>query len=168
MHERGQDPPIRHLDEAQKEGRNALRPPQTHPRPGSAPITWPMRRKRRIPPRRHRPEPPQTGQDLSRNAANPQSLITKARVLDSTDHFLRQQHVVFQRNRRNADVRRKAASKLAKSDSVAGQSGGMISRSPSPLCALRDSSSNHQWLRRENRLPVHSMHKVSSLRIFVN
>ena len=37
--------PIRHLDEAPKEGRDALRAPQTHPRLGAAPITWPMRRK---------------------------------------------------------------------------------------------------------------------------
>ena len=53
-----QDPPVRHLDEAQEEGRDALRAPQTHPGLGSPPITWSMRRKRRIPPRRHRPEPP--------------------------------------------------------------------------------------------------------------
>ena len=45
---------------ATEEGRNALRPPQTHPRPGTAPITRSMRRSRRIYPRRHRPKPPET------------------------------------------------------------------------------------------------------------
>ena len=41
-----------------KKSRDALCPPQTYPWPGKAPITWPMRRKRRISPRRHRPKPP--------------------------------------------------------------------------------------------------------------
>src|SRR5439155_5571104 len=43
---------------AQK-GRDAVRPPQTHPETRSAAITRPKRRPRRIPPRRHRPKPPQ-------------------------------------------------------------------------------------------------------------
>src|SRR5947208_1026681 len=43
---------------AQK-GRDAVRPPQTHPETRSAAITRPERRPRRIPPRRHRPKPPQ-------------------------------------------------------------------------------------------------------------
>lgn len=45
---------------AAEEGRNALRPPQTHPRPRTAPITRPMRRSRRVYPRSNRPEPPET------------------------------------------------------------------------------------------------------------
>src|SRR5947208_8026015 len=43
---------------AQKGG-DAVRPPQTHPETRSAAITRPERRPRRIPPRRHRPKPPQ-------------------------------------------------------------------------------------------------------------
>jgi len=45
MHERGQDQAIRHLDETEKESRNALCPPQTNPRLGASPIARPMRRK---------------------------------------------------------------------------------------------------------------------------
>src|SRR5438874_12579742 len=45
---------------AQK-GRDAVRPPQTHLETRSAAITRPKRRPRRIPPRRHRPKPPQDG-----------------------------------------------------------------------------------------------------------
>ena len=72
------DPPVRHLDEAAEEGREALRPPQTHSGYGSSSTTRSVRRKRRIPPRCHRrPEPPQTGQDPSCIAANAQSLIRK-------------------------------------------------------------------------------------------
>ena len=41
------------------------------------PITWPVRRKRRIPPRRNRPKPSQTSQDLSCTAATTNSLIRK-------------------------------------------------------------------------------------------
>src|SRR6056297_2564905 len=47
--------------EAAQEGRDALRPPQTHSRPRTTPITRPMWRSRRIYPRSHRPEPPETG-----------------------------------------------------------------------------------------------------------
>src|SRR4029077_17886510 len=43
---------------AQK-GRDAVRPPQTHPEARSAAITRAERRPRRGPPRRHRPKPPQ-------------------------------------------------------------------------------------------------------------
>ena len=45
---------------APKESGDALRPPQTHPRPGSAPITWPMWRPGRVYPRSHRPKPSET------------------------------------------------------------------------------------------------------------
>ena len=48
--------------EAAQVGRNALRPPQTHPRAGQTPITRAMWRPRRIYPRSYRPEPPETGQ----------------------------------------------------------------------------------------------------------
>ncbi|MEX0371375.1 MAG: hypothetical protein AB3N09_12145, partial [Tateyamaria sp.] len=56
--------------------------------------------------RRHRPEPPQTGQDLSCTAANAKSLTRKALALSSYRNFLRQQHVVFPQNRREAAIRR--------------------------------------------------------------
>ena len=45
---------------APQEGRDALCPPQTHPWPGTAPITRAMRRSRRIYPRCHRPKHPET------------------------------------------------------------------------------------------------------------
>ena len=108
MHERGQDPPVRHLDEAQKEGGNALRPPQTHPRTGTAAPPRPLRGKRvrfgltrphwghgpgSRHPCRHRPEPPQTGQDLSRTAATAQNLIGKVLTLQMDRYSLRPQHV---------------------------------------------------------------------------
>jgi hypothetical protein len=59
-----------------------------------------MRRKRRIPPRRHRPKPPQTGKDPSCTAANAKSLIRKALALGSCQRIPRQQNVVFPQNRR--------------------------------------------------------------------
>jgi hypothetical protein len=46
----------------EKEGRDAIRPPQTHPRTQPLATTRSMRRPRRVPPRRHRPEPAETGQ----------------------------------------------------------------------------------------------------------
>ena len=46
--------------EPTKESRDALRPPQTHPWFGQAPITWPIRRPRRVHPRRNRPKPSET------------------------------------------------------------------------------------------------------------
>lgn len=45
---------------APQEGRDALCTSQTHPWTGTAPITWPMRRSRRIYPRSYRPKPPET------------------------------------------------------------------------------------------------------------
>jgi len=45
---------------ASQESRDALRPSQTYPWIGQAPITRPMWRSRRIHPRCHRPKPPQT------------------------------------------------------------------------------------------------------------
>src|SRR6056297_1191329 len=47
--------------ETTQEGRDAVRPPQTHSRPRTAPITRPMWRSIRVHPRSHRPEPPETG-----------------------------------------------------------------------------------------------------------
>ena len=44
MHERGKDKAIRNLDETEKESRDALCTSQTHTRPRTAPITWPVRR----------------------------------------------------------------------------------------------------------------------------
>jgi hypothetical protein len=72
---------------------------------GAAPITWSMRRERRIPPRRHRPEPPETGEDLSRTAANAKRLIRKARAAHSISGFLRLRAGVFPRNRRKVEFR---------------------------------------------------------------
>lgn len=40
-----------------QEGRDAVRPPQTHPSPRPAPTTRALRGPRRVPPRRHSPEP---------------------------------------------------------------------------------------------------------------
>lgn len=70
-----------------------------------AAITWPMWRERRISSRRHRPEPPQIGQDLSRTAENGQSLTRKALAPSSDRDVLRQQHVVFQQNKPLPDLR---------------------------------------------------------------
>ncbi len=100
-----QNPPIRHLNEAEEESGDALRVLETHPPPRPPPIARPLRRKRRILPRRKRPEPPQTGQNLSCTAANAQSLNRKARARSSERNFLRQQHTVFPQNRRRAAVR---------------------------------------------------------------
>ncbi|MBO9475839.1 hypothetical protein J7413_20080, partial [Shimia sp. R10_1] len=44
-------------------------------------------------------------QDLSCAAANAQSLTRKALALGSAHQFLHQQHVVFQQNRREAEIR---------------------------------------------------------------
>ena len=46
MHERGQNQAIQNLDAAPQKGRDALYPPQTHPWPWTASITWTMWRKR--------------------------------------------------------------------------------------------------------------------------
>src|SRR5947207_13957321 len=72
---------------AQK-GRDAVRPPQTHLETRSAAITRPKRRPRRIPPRRHRPKPPQARHadpnanadlsNLSRRAAHEHSRDRRA------------------------------------------------------------------------------------------
>ena len=59
--------------------------------------TRPLRRKRRIPPRRHRTKPPEIGKALSCIAANAKSLIRKALAAHSRRYFLRSQHVVFHR-----------------------------------------------------------------------
>src|SRR5215472_585201 len=55
---------------AQKD-RDAVRPPQTHPETRPAKAARALRRPRRIPPRRHRPEPAQAGQAHPRTAADP-------------------------------------------------------------------------------------------------
>ena len=54
--------------ETPKEGRDALRPPQTHPRVGPSPITRPMWRPGRIYPRSYRPKPPETGKAQANGA----------------------------------------------------------------------------------------------------
>ena len=73
--------------------------------------------RRRIPPRRHRPEPPQTGEDLSCTAANAQSLTRKAHTPRLRRHFLRQQYVVFPQNRRKGDFRYRCEYLVAKTAS---------------------------------------------------
>src|SRR5947207_4772069 len=52
-------PRVQDLAMSAQKGRDAVRPPQTHLETRSAAITRPKRRPRRIPPRRHRPKPPQ-------------------------------------------------------------------------------------------------------------
>ncbi len=96
--------PIQTLREASKEGRDALCASQTHPQAGTASATWTMWRKRRIPSLRHRPKPPQTGQDLSCTAASAKSLNTKALARPSTPHIAGPQHVVFPQNQPFADI----------------------------------------------------------------
>ncbi|MFO7806724.1 MAG: hypothetical protein R6V30_13815, partial [Paracoccaceae bacterium] len=56
-----------------------------------------MRRKRRIPARRHRPKPPKAGEDLYRTAANAKSLKGKAFAPDFEQLFLRSRTGVFHR-----------------------------------------------------------------------
>ena len=93
-----EDQTIRDLDEAAEEGRDALRAPQAHPRPRKAPTTRPMGRERRIPARRHRPEPQETGKAPPRTAANAKSLRGKARAYLSSARVLRSRTGVFPQN----------------------------------------------------------------------
>ena len=51
-----------HLATAAQEGRDAVRPPQTHPQARPAATTRTERRARRVPPRSHRPEPQEAGE----------------------------------------------------------------------------------------------------------
>ena len=50
-----------HLPTRTEEGRDAVRTPQAHPQAGSAAPSRSLRRPRRVPPRRHRPEPAKNG-----------------------------------------------------------------------------------------------------------
>jgi IS5 family transposase len=93
----------RHLDEAPEEGRDALRAPQAHPWPQKAPNTRAMWRKRRIPPRRHGPEPPETGKDPSCTAASTKRLTGKAPGSITSTNILRSRTGVFPQNGRQAD-----------------------------------------------------------------
>ena len=52
-----QDRRLRRLPARTEEGRDAVRPPQAHSEAGSPAPERPQRRQRRVPPRRHRPEP---------------------------------------------------------------------------------------------------------------
>ena len=72
-----------------------------------------MRRQRRIPPRRHRPKPPEIGQDPSRTAATASSLTGKALELQSGRSILRQRTRVFPRNRRIPVIRRRREGSLS-------------------------------------------------------
>lgn len=65
-----QDLGLRRLAPRAKTGRDAVRPPQTHPQ--ARPATPPrfQRRPRRVPPRRHRPEPEKAGQADPRSGAD--------------------------------------------------------------------------------------------------
>ena len=76
-------------EETQEEGGKALRPPQTYSWPWAAQITRSMWSQRRIPTRPHRPEPAQTGKDLSCTAAGGKSLIRKMPASRSERHLLR-------------------------------------------------------------------------------
>ena len=51
-----------HVSTAAQEGRDAVRPPQTHPQARSAATERTDRRSRRVPARSHRPEPQETGE----------------------------------------------------------------------------------------------------------
>ena len=57
-----QDRGLPDLTPPAQEGRDAVRPPQAHPEARSPAITRAERRPRRVPPRRHRPEPPEARQ----------------------------------------------------------------------------------------------------------
>ena len=57
-----QDRGLCRLTPRAKEGRDAVRPPQTHPQARPIAPAWPKRRQRRVPLRRHRPESPETGE----------------------------------------------------------------------------------------------------------
>ena len=94
-----EDRAIRHLDEAEKEGRDALCPSQADPWPQPAPITRTMRRQRRTPPRHHRPEPQEAGQDPSCTAATAESLTGKTLAPYSVVDILRARTGGFPRNR---------------------------------------------------------------------
>lgn len=145
-----QDPTIRHLDEAQKESGNALRAPQTHTRAGAAAITRSMRRKRRIPPRRHRPKPQKTGQNLSCTAESAKSLTRKALARRPKHRFLRQQYVVFQQNRRKADFRCRLRRRLSCGTKL-----------PFAFAAIADAACSHAC-----GTPFVAAQRLSSLRSF--
>jgi hypothetical protein len=71
---------IRNLVQAQEEGRDAVRPPETHPSPRAAPIAWPKRRPRRISPRSQRPEPQKARQAPPATAKPPSGVRRKTTV----------------------------------------------------------------------------------------
>src|SRR5215204_4058152 len=64
-----QDRCVSHLTAAAEEGRDAVRASQAHPPPRPPPPARTMRRSRRVPPRCHRPEPPESGEAHSRNGS---------------------------------------------------------------------------------------------------
>lgn len=72
--EHRQDRRIRRFHQASKEGRDALRPLEAHPRPWTATIARAMRRQRRTRPRCHCPEPQKARKVL------PHAATAKARV----------------------------------------------------------------------------------------
>ncbi len=84
--------PAQDLSKAQNESRNALCLPQTHTGLGTPLLSWAMRRKRRLPPRRHRPEPPQAGQERlpsSWDQCHRGSGVQQAAAAEAVSTFLR-------------------------------------------------------------------------------
>ena len=80
----------------QKEGGNALRPPETHPKAGSPPPQRPKRCPRRIPPRSNRSKPPQTGK------APPGHAVKKGELLRCAATSNTFKECLFQQNRPRA------------------------------------------------------------------
>src|SRR6202040_2301277 len=69
-----------------KEGRDAVRSPQTHPQTRSVATTRSLRRPRRVPPRRHGAESTETGQTDSRPGANDGYMRLKTLINPRVDH----------------------------------------------------------------------------------
>jgi hypothetical protein len=65
----GADRRLSHVTPRAEEGRDAVRPPQAHPEAGPPTPAGPERCQGRVPPRRHRPKPPQARQADSDPAA---------------------------------------------------------------------------------------------------
>ncbi|CAA9304365.1 MAG: Mobile element protein, partial [uncultured Microvirga sp.] len=88
-----------------KKGGDALRPPQTHPEPRPAAPERSQRRPRRVPPRRHRPEPQEARQADPDAHASPGVRLRAAHLQDHGRRGSAAQNRVLQRNRRKADFR---------------------------------------------------------------
>src|SRR3546814_4675524 len=81
-----QDRGLSNLPPAAEEGRDAVRPPQAHPEARPPTTTRAVRCTRRVPPRRHGPEPPEARQDLHPSGADPRRLRGRNRLDKSEEH----------------------------------------------------------------------------------